>query len=281
MDSDNGVGHRTVHRYGVGEEPVVEMDSVAEEQPLEIRLEGSPLAVTMRTPGDDVHLALGFLFAEGVLASRADVGRIDVGVTTEAGLPSNLVDVHPAEGRSFDASRVAGMARGTLTTASCGVCGRRTIGDLLARFGTVTEGPVVPADLIVRSVQALRSAQPRFSATGGVHGAAAFDADGRLLVAAEDVGRHNAVDKVVGALLTWHLVGRDAVRTPPPLLVVSGRVSFEMVQKAAAAKIPIVAGVSAPTTLACELATGSGMTLVGFVRGERFNVYAHEERIQA
>jgi FdhD protein len=279
-----GVGRLSVHRFVAGPgapPPDVDKDHVAVEQPLELRVAGNPLSLTMRTPGDDVHLALGFLFAEGVIASRADVGKIVIGEPSAPGLPPNVVDVHPADGVSFDPARIERTSRGTLTTASCGVCGRRTIADLLARVGRVGPGPVVGAGVVVDAFEKLRAAQETFAATGGVHGAAALDADGTLLVAAEDVGRHNAVDKVVGALLGWRFVGAKAVRTPPALLVVSGRVSFEMAQKAAAAKIPIIAGVSAPTTLAVELAGNGGLTLVGFVRGRTFNVYANPERIDA
>jgi FdhD protein len=191
------------------------------------------------------------------------------------------VEVTPAPGVVLAVERVEATRRGTLTTAACGVCGRRTISDLLAACAAVADGPTVRAEDLTAAVGALRAAQRVFARTGGTHAAAAATADGRLVVVREDVGRHNAVDKVVGALLRERRVGPTAGDLRPAVLVVSGRASFEMVQKAGRAGIPVVASVSAPTTLAVDLAIAMNLTLAGFVRGEALNLYAHPERIRA
>jgi FdhD protein len=255
-------------------------DSVAVEEPLEIRIAGDAVAVTMRTPGDDGDLALGFLYAEGIVGSAADVGSVaHCGRPGEAGY-GNVVEVTAGAGVALDFERVQASRRGTLTTAACGVCGRRTIEDLVASCTPLAPGPVLRASVVAAAVASLREAQGVFARTGGTHAAAAHDASGTRLAAREDVGRHNAVDKVVGALLRERRVGPGApAEGAPALLVVSGRASFEMVQKAARAGIPVLASVSAPTTLAIDLALATGVTLAGFVRGEKLNVYAHPERI--
>ena len=256
-------------------------DAVAVEEPLEIRISGDPVAVTMRTPGDDAELVLGFLYAEGIIASAADLGAIaHCGRPGEEGY-GNVVEVTPAPGIALPCERVQATRRGTLTTAACGVCGRRTVEDLMASCARLADGPLVSPDRVALAVEGLREAQGVFARTGGTHGAAAHDERGRRLLAREDVGRHNAVDKVVGAMLRKGLVGPGARgEGAPALLVVSGRASFEMVQKAVREAIPIVASVSAPTTLAVDLALDSNVTLAGFVRGSRFNVYAHPERLR-
>lgn len=250
---------------------------MAVEEPLEIRLSGDTVAITMRTPGDDRDLVLGFLYGEGILASAADVGSI-----AHCGRPGtdgygNVVEVTAAPGTALVWERVEATRRGTLTTSACGVCGRRSVEDLVASCDPVGEGPVLAPERVSAAVEALRETQGVFARTGGTHGAAAYDAAGRRLVAREDVGRHNAVDKVVGALLRQGRVGPGA--QAPALLVISGRASFEMVQKSVRARIPIVASVSAPTTLAVDLAAQANVTLAGFVRGSRLNVYSHPERI--
>jgi len=253
---------------------------VAVEEPLEIRIAGDTVAVTMRTPGDDGELTLGFLWGEGLIASPADVGSVaHCGRPGEDGY-GNVVEVVPGAGVALAVERVEASRRGTLTTAACGVCGRRTIDDLMARCAPLPEGPVVPWSVLTAVVAGLREVQGTFARTGGTHAAAAHDAAGRRLVAREDVGRHNAVDKVVGALLREGRLGPGAPDDGrPALLVVSGRASFEMVQKAARAGIPILASVSAPTSLAVDLAHAARLTLAGFVRGESLNVYAHPARI--
>ncbi len=253
-------------------------DAVAVEEPLEIRVSGDALAVTMRTPGDDVDLALGFLYAEGLIACAGDVGTIaHCGRLGEEGY-GNVLEVSPAPGVALAYERLLATRRGTLTTSACGVCGRRTVEDLMASCVRVGDGPVLPPERVAAAVEALREAQGVFARTGGTHAAAAYDASGRRLVAREDVGRHNAVDKVVGALLRRGRIGPGA-QAAPVLLAVSGRASFEMVQKAVRARIPVVASVSAPTSLAVDLAARANVTLAGFVRGPRVNVYAHPERI--
>ncbi len=256
-------------------------DEVAVEEPLEIRVAGDPVAVTMRTPGDDGDLALGFLLAEGIIEAAADVGAVfHCGRPGDEGY-GNVIDVAPGAGASLDVDRVEASRRGTLTTAACGVCGRRTVADLMERMALVPPGSALALEVVTASVASLREAQGVFARTGGTHAAAAHLADGRRLTMAEDVGRHNAVDKVVGALLRAGAVGRGAdPALRPALLVVSGRASFEMVQKAVRAGVPVLASVSAPTTLAVDLAEEAGLALVGFVRGERLNVYAHPERLR-
>jgi FdhD protein len=267
-----GVAERGVWR-APGEESI---DRVAIEEPLEIRLAGDPLAITMRTPGDDRELAIGFLFSEGVLRSIGDVGS-----ASHCGRPGdegygNAIDVLPAPGVALDASALEGSRRGTLTTAACGVCGRRSIDDLIARIGVLDETVVIPRALIETAPEKLASMQARFERTGGTHAAAAIAIDGRVLAHAEDVGRHNAVDKVIGRLLLERRVEtREAV-----LLAVSGRASFEIVQKAAAARIPCIAAVSAPTTLSIDLAIRAKIALAGFVRDGRFNLYTGAERVR-
>src|SRR5512137_368071 len=254
-------------------------DSVAVEEPLEVRVDGETVAVTMRTPGADGDLALGFLFAEGMIAGAADVGSVaHCGRPGEEGW-GNVIDVHSAGGHRIDVERVLEGRRWTTTTSACGVCGRRSIEGLLERCAPVPDGRPTAAAEVLGCMARLAGLQPAFSRTGGLHAAAAFGADDLLLLAsAEDVGRHNAVDKVVGALLRRGPGGR-----PPDVrvLAVSGRTSFEIVQKAAAARVPVVAGVSAPSSLAVELARSAGVTLVGFARGDRLNVYSHPGRITA
>jgi FdhD protein len=274
-----GVGERQVFRIPTDGEPFAEPDPVAVEEPLEIRIAGEPVAVTMRTPGDDAKLAVGFLYAEGILRSVDDLGTV-----THCGRPGeegygNVLDVVPASGASFDVDRLLGARRGTLTTAACGVCGRKSIDDLLQLCGTVPEGPRISREVLRTATDRLKDAQVLFTRTGGTHAAAALDAEGRVLEIFEDVGRHNAVDKVVGALVYARAVGRAPQGPRPAVLAVSGRASFEVVQKAAMARIPVIASVSAASTLAVDLAERSGITLCNFVRGGRFNVYAHPERL--
>jgi FdhD protein len=210
------------------------------------------------------------------------VGRIGpCGRPGEEGY-GNTVDVLPAPGTVLDPERSGMARRGTLTTAACGVCGRRTIDDLRGRCRPVPPGLPVSLSVLRRSVDHLDAHQPNFARTGGIHGAAVVDAAGAMVAAAEDVGRHNAVDKVVGALLREGRIGAGVsheVPGRPSVLAVSGRVSFEIVQKAAMAGLVAIAAVSAPTSLAVDLAEAMGITLAGFVRGGAMNVYAHPERL--
>ena len=281
-----GVTHRPVRRHARGADALGpdELDTVALEEPLEIRISGDTVAITLRTPGADRFLVTGFLYAEGLIHSAEDLGTL-----THCGRPGdegygNIIEVTPAPGLILDVERVSASKRGTLTTAACGVCGRRSVDDLLALCGPVPEGPRISAARLARATERLRGVQPNFAHTGGVHAAAALDGAGEVLAAFEDVGRHNAVDKVVGALVLGHgLRSARAARvdTPrPTVLVVSGRVGFDILQKAAQARCPIVASVSAASSLAIDLAERAGITLATFVREGRFNLYTHPERIE-
>ena len=235
-----------------------ESDAVAVEEPLEIRVGERPLAVTMRTPGDDFDLAAGFLFTEGVLRSPGDIDGF-----RHWGSP-NVVRVALREGVTIDWQR---FQRHFYASSSCGVCGKASIDLVRVHASRVTPLRVEP-EVAAALPERLRERQDAFAATGGIHGAGLFTADGELVVAREDVGRHNAVDKVIGAL--W----RDGARLDDKLLVVSGRAGFEIVQKAAVAGVPVVIAVGAPSSLAVELARELGLTLLGFVRDGRYNVYA-------
>jgi FdhD protein len=294
IGDQKGIASRSVLRIGADTQEATsadELDAVVVEEPLEIRVAGEPLSVTMRTPGDDHRLTLGFLFAEGVIGSTADVGSlVHCGRPGEEGF-GNVIDVSPGPGVVLEPEQLARTRRGTLTSAACGVCGRQTIEDLEARCAPVAEGPTLDLEVLRRCTDQLRSAQKNFDRTGGIHAAAALSADGTVLALAEDVGRHNAVDKVLGALLYEGIIG-SAERSPsgsrasggakaPAILVVSGRTSFEMVQKAVVGRFAAVASVSAPTSLAVDLADRMGVTLAGFVRGGRINVYTHRSRIRA
>src|SRR5687767_7844401 len=277
--TDKGVVRRSVVRVRGGERAAADHDQVVVEEPLEIRVDGDALAVTMRTPGEDAVLALGFLFAEGVIASVDDVGQVaHCGRPGEDGY-GNVIEVRAAAGARLAIERLEAARRGTLTTATCGVCGRRQIDDLLGRMGPLPERRV-PLALLASGPERLAEAQRRFARTGGLHAACALDRDGAVLASAEDVGRHNAVDKVVGTLLKAGRVGRGAAAAAgPAVLVVSGRASFEMVQKAHAAGVGALASVSAPSSLAVDLAAATGMVLAGFVRGGTLNLYTHAYRV--
>jgi FdhD protein len=250
-------------------------DHVAVEEPLEIRVAGDPLCVTMRTPGDDRELALGFLFAEGVIRSIDDVGSVaHCGRPGEEGF-GNVIDVISAPGVALAPERIMGARRGTLTTSSCGVCGRASIDDLAARLAPLQDDFAIEASSLGRMLTSMRDEQRIFRETGGVHAAAIFGLPGEPMIVREDIGRHNAVDKVVGALVV-----KRALPARGRVLAVSGRASFEIVQKAAAAGIPVVASVSAASTLAVDLATRMNITLASFVRDGTMSVYAHAERLR-
>ncbi|HKX18095.1 MAG TPA: formate dehydrogenase accessory sulfurtransferase FdhD [bacterium] len=257
-------------------------DVLAVEEPLEIRLyppDGGPfsrISVTMRTPGHDFELAAGFLCTEGVLRSPEDVRAISY--CTDPSLDGvqqyNIVNVVLRTGASYDAER---LQRNFYTTSSCGVCGKASIDAIHVRgiAGVGDDDLTVGGETLARLEGALREAQTLFAKTGGLHAAGLFDRNGRLLTLREDVGRHNAVDKVVGhAFLGRRLPLRQHI------LMVSGRASFEIVQKAAAAGVPVIAAVSAPSSLACDAAEAFGMTLVGFVRGPQFTVYTGAGRVR-
>ena len=277
-----------VTRIALGDDTAVRRraDTVVVEEPLEIRLAGEPLTVTMRTPGHDLELAAGFLVSEGVIGSGGDVrsaihcggpgtGAVVLGGAVSAENTYNVLDVALAPGIH---PPVTDIARNFYTTSSCGVCGTASIDAIekRSRFDLAQDAAAVDAEIVAGLPDALRSGQAVFDKTGGLHAAALFDAaTGELLVLREDVGRHNAVDKVVG----WALL-EDRLPLTGTVLQVSGRASFELVQKAVMAGIPILSAVSAPSSLAVELATASGLTLLGFVRGRSMNVYAHPERVR-
>jgi FdhD protein len=229
----------------------------------------------MRTPGADRELAAGFLLAEGVLKTADDLGTIEYCTDTFTASPAEHVINVTLAGASVDSlERVLEGRRQVLSNSSCGLCGRLTIESLRIDVGSLPLGRSLPAAVISRLPGALRGRQAVFDATGGLHAAGLFTFGGEVVTAAEDVGRHNAVDKVIG-----RMVMQDALPLSDYLLCVSGRVSFEIVQKALIAGIPVVAAVSAPSTLAIELARETGISLAAFVRGDSFNLYAHPERI--
>lgn len=257
-------------------------DAVATEEPLEIRLVHSSAAgpvttsvsVTMRTPGNDFELAAGFLFSEGILPNREAIIQITYCLDGPAEQQYNVVNVYVRPGIAFDESR---LARNFYTTSSCGVCGKASLEALRVQGcqPRPAAGPEVDAAILYHLHERLYRSQAVFQRTGGLHAAALFTTGGELLVLREDVGRHNAVDKVIGERL---LAGR--LPASESLLMVSGRASFEIMQKAALAGVPIVVAVGAPSSLAIETAAAFGMTLVGFLRADAFNIYAGADRIR-
>ncbi len=240
-------------------------DLLAVEEPLQIRIEGRPVAITMRTPGDDLDLAAGFLYTEGVID-----GEDDLVALAHVGSPrdplENTVDVRLASGVPLQRRHMADRA--LFSSSSCGICGKESIDRIRQSVEPVQEGFVVPHAILHRLPAQLAAAQAVFDQTGGQHAAALFSADGVLEVLREDIGRHNAVDKVIG----WRL-RQDRVPISDRVLLVSGRAGFEIVQKAAVAGIPVLAAVGAPSSLAASLAVEVGMTLIGFLRDGRYNRY--------
>ncbi|MFE1925280.1 formate dehydrogenase accessory sulfurtransferase FdhD [Streptomyces asoensis] len=252
-------------------------DTLVAEEPLEIRLDGKPLAITMRTPGDDFALAAGFLVSEGVLACASDLLNIVycAGATGDGGANTyNVVDVRTAPGVKIPDIT---LERNVYTTSSCGLCGKASLDAVrtTTRWPIADTPPLRMAPALLTSLpDRLREAQRVFDRTGGLHAAALFSEEGELLDAREDVGRHNAVDKLVGRALQ-----NGDLPLSRTILMVSGRASFELAQKAVMAGIPVLAAVSAPSSLAVDLAAETGLTLVGFLRGSSMNVYAGEDRI--
>ncbi len=250
-------------------------ETLVVEEPLEIRVNGTPLSVTMRTPGSDIELAQGFLLTEGIIADRDDVLAIRYcdGLGEDATNTYNVLDVTLASGVAVPDVDVT---RNFYTASSCGVCGKASLDAvrLGSRFAVGADPAAVAAATLEAMPRQLRSAQKVFDSTGGLHGAALFAVDGTMLVVREDVGRHNAVDKVIG----WALEHRR-VPLRASVLLVSGRASFELTQKAVMAGIPVLAAVSAPSSLAVSLAEESGMTLVAFLREDSMNVYARPDRV--
>jgi FdhD protein len=268
------VGVRTADRRIVRIEGGVKrerFDSLAAEEPLEIRLSGVPLSVTMRTPGNDFELAAGFLLSEGVLDEPAAIRTISY--CTGDGTQQNVVNVELVPG----APVARAVTRNFVTTSACGLCGRASIEDVRVRAPYEVGGDPVTLSpgLLAELPDRLRAAQRVFSTTGGLHAAGLFDGEGALVCLREDVGRHNAFDKVIG----WAAMER---RLPlrSHVMLASGRASFELTQKALVAGVPVLASVSAPSSLAVELAASAGMTLVGFLRGATMNVYAGDYRVR-
>jgi FdhD protein len=276
--------HRPVHvERWTPDGRLTDDDIVAAEEPLQVVLDGEPFAVVMRTPGHDLELVLGLLFVEGLIRHRQDVAD---GAVAASGLPEhvapfplrvlpeaeNLVELRLVRPRAKD-DRV-GWQRNLVASSACGICGAAALDALRDDLPPLPPGPTFSAAAITGMAPALRAAQATFELTGGLHAAGLFDIEGRLLHLREDVGRHNAVDKLVGrAMLAGELPLHDRA------LMLSGRASFELAHKAVAAGIPLMAAVSAPSSLAVHVAHTFGLTLVGFLRGERFNIYAGGERI--
>jgi FdhD protein len=254
-------------------------DSVAGEEPLELRVGGRRLMVTMRTPGHDIELVHGYLHAEGVIASAADVGAAIYcdGVDDQGRNTYNVLDVTVRDLDDPDVrAALSGAERAGVTSSACGVCGSASIEALrvAGRYPLTPGAPVVDPDVIRGLPAALRSGQRTFRRTGGLHAASLASSDGTLGPVREDVGRHNAVDKVIGAaLLANQLPASDRI------LVTSSRASFELVQKAVMAGVPMLVAVSAPSSLAVEVARAVGLTLIGFTRDDGFNIYAGQERV--
>ena len=268
---------RVAHLSAVGAETSVtaRFETVVVEEPLEIRINGSPVTVTMRTPGSDFELAQGFLLTEGVIHDRADVATVRYcrGAEQDGVNTYNTLDVTLQPGMQMPDLDVT---RNFYTTSSCGVCGKASLEAvwLSSRHSPGDDPTVVSAATLTGLPDTLRAAQKVFARTGGLHGAALFDPDGTMLAVREGVGRHNAVDKVIG----WAV---EAGRVPlaGSVLLVSGRASFELTQKAVMAGIPVLAAVSAPSSLAVDLAAQSGLTLVAFLRGDSLNVYSRPDRV--
>jgi FdhD protein len=249
-------------------------DQLVTEEPMEIRVQGprgaaEAIAVTMRTPGSDFELAVGFLLTEGVLHDAGEIASVAYCLEGEGEQHYNVVTV-----RTRQAPDLEHVRRSFTTSASCGICGKTTIDDIEVTAAPLDRGPVVSGSVLTKLPDLLRNEQDVFESTGGLHAAGLFDAEGAVSAVREDVGRHNALDKLVG-----HAALEGRLPLSRQILMVSGRVSFEIVQKAAVAGVPIVCAVSAPSSLAVEAARRLGQTVVGFVRGERYNIYCGAERI--
>ncbi|HEX6256602.1 MAG TPA: formate dehydrogenase accessory sulfurtransferase FdhD [Euzebyales bacterium] len=263
---------RRVRRVeGAAVRPMV--DTLAAEEPMEIRVGGEAVSVTMRTPGSDFELAAGFCLTEGLIDDPADIAgiRYCVGTALDTGLQTyNVVDIARRDGGTVPVD----LRRNVYTTSSCGICGTASIDAVRRDLPPIDDTVRVSTAVVSGLPDAMRRAQRVFDRTGGLHAAARFSADGDMLDLREDVGRHNAVDKLIGAAAL-----QGQLPLSGQVLMVSGRIAFEIVQKALRARMPVIAAVSAPTSLAVHLAEDAGMTLVGFVRGERMNVYCGQWRL--
>ena len=247
------------------------MDWLAVEEPLEIQVRGRSVAVTMRTPGHDRELAAGFLLTERIIRQCKDL--VDIATCYASQEPENTLNVFLRAGVEVD---FAALTRHVFASSSCGLCGKASIEAVKQHFAPVDSSSTVTAKTLARLPERMRQAQKTFTQTGGLHAAAIFDAKGKFVVLREDIGRHNAVDKVLG-----YGVLENKLPFDQHILLVSGRASFEILQKALAARIPIIAAVSAPSSLAVDFARANGQTLVGFLRGPTMNIYSHPERIIA
>jgi FdhD protein len=262
----------TAYRAGIAED---REDRLAGEEPLAIRVAGPgqapvDVAITMRTPGHEAELAVGFLRTEGLIDDRTEITAITTGDSVTHAKPDDEITIHLAA--VFDASRIS--SRHFVATASCGICGKASLDEVEVRSAPIPDGPVVDPRTLISLPGTVRDAQAVFEHTGGLHAAGLFEPDGRLITLREDVGRHNALDKLIGSQ-----VMADALPLNGRIVLLTGRAGFELVQKAAVAGAPIVAAVSAPTDLAVEAAERLGVTLVGFLRGDGFNVYARPDRV--
>ncbi len=268
--ADQFVVKTKILRYIVGARPMRHTDALAREEPLEIRVRGRSVAVTMRTPGHDEELAAGFLLTEGIIGHSGEI--VVIGQCLESDAPENTLNVFLAPRVQVDFER---LNRHVFASSSCGLCGSSPASAQAHQLAGKDAGaPRIRAALLAKLPDRMRRGQRAFSRTGGLHSAAIFDDRGRLLVLREDVGRHNAVDKVIG-----YGILKRKLPFAAHVLVVSGRASFEIAQKALAARIPIVCAISAPSSLAVEFARESGQTLVGFLRGGTMNVYSWPERV--
>jgi len=267
--STQGAVPAEVLRCARGEPPQSTHDLVAQEEPLEIRVRGRSVAVTMRTPGHDWELAAGFLLTEGLIQSRDQI--IEIAPCLEGETPENTLNVFLAPTVAVD---FASLTRHVFASSSCGLCGKASIEAVHQHFPPVESNMIVPAELLAQLPKKLRESQETFAQTGGLHAAAIFDAQGKLVVLREDVGRHNAVDKVLGSGLLDGRLPFDS-----HVLLVSGRASFEILQKALAGRVPIVCAISAPSSLGVEFARESNQTLIGFLRDNRMNIYSGAARI--
>ena len=257
-----------VHRYQKGRALVFAADEVAEEEPLEIRIRGHAVSVTLRTPGHDEELAAGFLLSEGLIAGKSDITRLEPCAHDRMG---NIINAILSPTVEVDFNR---LTRHVFASSSCGLCGKATIDAICGRVYPVESSLRIDVACLLKMPDQLRAAQPTFDRTGGLHGAAIFTSDGQLVAAREDVGRHNAVDKVLGHALLNGLLPLDR-----HVLMVSGRLSFEIMQKSLCARVPIIAAVSAPSSLAVDFARESGQTLIGFLRSGRMNIYSGLSRV--
>lgn len=270
----SGVVNRPIVAVRGGDEtgvPERRSDPVTVEEPLEIRIGDTPVAVVMRTPGDDFELVAGFLLTEGILADPTDLGALTYCPSATPPNELNVVEVRLAGDTDFD---VEALRRNFYATSSCGVCGKASIDQVRLQSRRRPQAFTVADDTLLGLPDSLRAAQAQFESTGSLHAAGLFDLDGSLLALREDVGRHNAVDKLMGSFV---LDGQ----WPPPssALMVSGRTSFEIVQKALLAGLGFIASVSGPSSLAVDLADEAGLTLIGFLRNGGYNLYTHEERL--